>query len=98
MTVSTIWTVSLISVLSKSSDNKPGVGPVAMNTVLGFRYLIFRLLFPRICIRSNPHCSATSAVISKVLQPDSHDDNHAALHNVSSKRFKNGILIMGPQC
>lgn len=57
VTVSTICTVSLMLVLSKSSDSNPGVGPVAMNTVLGFKYLIFRLLFPRICIRSNPDCS-----------------------------------------
>ena len=49
MTVSTICTVSMILLLSNSSDSIPVGGPVAMNTVLGLRYLIFRLLFPRIC-------------------------------------------------
>lgn len=39
----------MILLLSMSSDSIPGGGPVAMNTELGLRYLIFRLLFPRIC-------------------------------------------------
>ncbi|KAA6420010.1 MAG: hypothetical protein FRX49_10032 [Trebouxia sp. A1-2] len=36
---------------SRSSVSSPSGGPVAMKTVLGFKYLIFKLLFPRICMR-----------------------------------------------
>jgi len=51
VTVSTIWTVRAMLLASRSSLSNPSGGPVAMNTVLGFRYLIFKLLFPRICMR-----------------------------------------------
>ena len=49
MTVSRMWIVSAMLLLSRSSVSMPAGGPVAMKTVLGFRYLIFKLLFPRIC-------------------------------------------------
>ena len=51
VTVSTIWTVRAMLLASRSSVSSPSGGPVAMKTVLGFRYLIFKLLFPRICVR-----------------------------------------------
>jgi len=51
VTVSTIWTVRAMLLGSRSSVSSPSGGPVAMKTVLGFRYLIFKLLLPRICMR-----------------------------------------------
>lgn len=62
MTVSTIWTVRAMLLGSRSSVSSPSGGPVAMKTVLGFRYLIFKLLLPRICMRD------TGAVTAQDLQ------------------------------
>lgn len=77
VTVSTIWTVRATLLGSRSSVSKPSAGPVAMNTVLGFRYFIFKLLFPRICSRC-PEVSKASKS-ARLLMSRKADSGHATL-------------------